>query len=284
MSTILVLGGTGKTGRRIARHLSAAGHHVRVASRHLAEAAPGITPVAFDWAEPATHPAALDGVDAVYVVPPAFVVDPVDQLTRFYGEAARAGVGRAVLLSARGVDADESIPLRRAELALFDSDLPGSVIRPTWFNQNFTEGVFADGVRDGVVVTAAGDGLVPFIDADDIAEVSATLLTTDEHDRVDGTAFDLSGPEALSFAQTASILSGALGRPVAHVAVTTDEFVAGAASAGVPADYAAMLGSLFDVIRNGWDAHVSDGVERALGRSPRSFEEWAATSLRPVAG
>ncbi len=153
--------------------------------------------------------------------------------------------------------------------------------RPSWFAQNFTEGVFADGVRQGVLAAPAGDGLEPFIDADDIADVAAALLL-DADGRHAGKDYDLSGSVSYTFAQAAEVLSGALGHPVAYVDVAPADFIAGATAAGVPDDYAALLGGLFEIIRNGWDAAVSDGVQQVLGRAPRSLEDWAAT-LQPEA-
>ena len=272
---ILVLGGTGKTGRRVVERLVAAGAPVRSAARHPEPARPGVRPVTFDWAEPATHVAALDGAAAVYVIPPAFVVDHADASAAFFQLAAARGVGRVVLLSARGVDADDAIPLRRAELALLATPgLDATVIRPTWFAQNFTEGVFADGVAAGVLAAPAGRGRVPFVDADDIADVAATLLL-DGSGRFGGATLDLSGPVALSFDEAAAVLAARLGHDVRYLDLPPDEFVAGAVAAGVPADYAALLAALFEVVRNGWDEHTSDGVPQVLGRPARPFDAWA---------
>jgi uncharacterized protein YbjT (DUF2867 family) len=273
---ILVLGGTGKTGRRISALLADAGANVRVAARNPGPELPGTRSVEFDWFDDTSHDAALDGADAVYVIPPALVVDHVAMSTALFARAAALGVQRVVLLSARGVDADDTIPLRRAELALLDTPgLDATVIRPSWFAQNFTEGVFAGGVADGVLAAPAGDGREPFIDADDIAAVAATLLL-DHTGAHRGEALDLSGSVAYTFAEAADVVSARVGHPVRYVDLAPDDFVAGAVAAGLPADYAGLLASLFEVIRNGWDAHVSDGVERVLGRPARSLAEWAA--------
>jgi uncharacterized protein YbjT (DUF2867 family) len=275
MTEILVLGATGKTGRRVTDRLAASGVHVRAASRNPGAATqPGVTPVRFDWHDVSTHDAALDGASAVYVIPPEFVVDHVDAVTAFVGRAEALGVQRAVFLSARGVDMDDTIPLRREELVLLGSGLGATVVRPSWFHQNFTEGVFAEPVRAGVLAAPAADGLEPFIDADDIADVVVAALTDDRHA---GQAYDLSGPEAITWGAAAGILGRAFGREVAYVDADPGEWEAGLVAAGLPVDYAAMLGSLFAVIRNGWDAQVSDGVQKVLGRSARSFEDWAST-------
>lgn len=275
MSEILVLGATGKTGRRITERLAAAGATVRAAARTPGAASPGVVPTHFDWADPDTYDAALAGADAVYVIPPAFVVDHVAPVTELARLAAANGVQRLLLLSARGVDADDDIPYRRTELALLASGIDTTIIRPSWFAQNFIEGVFADGVLgQGVLAAPAGDGAEPFIDADDIADV-ATAILLDETGRHAGQAYDLSGSQLYTFAEAAAVLSDALGRPVSYLDVAPADFIAGAEAAGVPSDYAGLLAGLFEVIRNGWDAHLSDGVETVLGRPARTLEQWA---------
>ena len=270
MSEHLILGATGKTGRRLVTALVDAGHTVRAAARTPGPAAPGVTPVVFDWDDATTHDDALAGVDGVYLIPPAFRLDHPPLIAALLERAAAAGVGRAVLLSARGADADPSGPLARAEAALRDSGLAWSVLRPSWFDQNFTEGVFRP---DDALVQPAGDGAVPFVDTQDIAEVAAAALTGDGHA---GQVYELSGPRALTWAEAAEVLAGHAGRPIGYVDADPEEWQRGVEAAGVPADYAALFGILFGVIRAGHEAPVSDGVERALGRPATSFEDWAA--------
>jgi uncharacterized protein YbjT (DUF2867 family) len=265
MSHTLILGGTGKTGRRIVERLAALGVDAVAGSRHPQ---PGLPSILFDWDDTTTH--VLDDVDTLYLMPPALRVDHVGIVTAFIEQAA--SVRRVVFLSARGVDVAPPNPLRAIETMLQDSGLAWSVLRPTWFNQNFTEGVFAGGIADGVIVAPTGDGAVPSIDADDIADVAVALLT---RPKLDGAAYDISGPTALSFAEMAAHISSASGRVVRHVELDRQAWEDGATGAGLPGDYAVLLGTIFDVIRNGWDAHISDGVEQVLGRAPRSFGDWA---------
>lgn len=149
-----------------------------------------------------------------------------------------------------------------------------------WFAQNFTEDFFAPSISaDGVVVAPTGDGANPFIDAEDIAAVAVAGLTG----AAPAGAYDLSGPRALSFGEAAAVLSPHVGREVHHVDLPVEEWMTGAVSNGLPADYAQRLGALFTLIRAGHDAQLSDGVQRALGRPGTSFEDWAsreAGSLR----
>ncbi len=278
MAHVLVLGGTGKTGRRLVSRLRQAGADPVAASRHDAgPAAGGVRHVRFDWDDQVTWEPALRGAAAVYVVPPAFAVDHTAAVTAFLGAVASAGVPRAVLLTARGADAADT-PMRREELALEASGLGWAVLRPSWFMQNLTEGAFAGMVETGTLAVPTGSGANPMIDADDISAVAARLLLDES---LDGLAYDLSGPEALTFEQAAKLLGEARGRDLRFVDADPQEWVAATVAAGVPQDYAAFLGVLLGLVRDGDDAHLSDGVQQVLGREPRDFATWAA-SLRPA--
>jgi uncharacterized protein YbjT (DUF2867 family) len=274
MHTYLILGGTGKTGRRVAQRLASAGHIARTAARNPGEAEPGLEPVRFDWEARSTWAPALAGASAVYVVPPAMRLDYPQTVGSFLAQARESGVRKAVFLSARGANVDPSSPPAQTEALLAQSGLAWSVLRPSWFAQNFTEAFFRPTIEtDDAIVFPAGTGAEPFIDADDIAAVAAALLTDAAHD---GQAYDLSGPEALTFAQVAAILSAHAGRTVGYVDAAPEDWLAGLVGAGVPNDYAAFLGVLAGFIRDGHDAYVSDGVQQVLGRAPQSFEQWAA--------
>ncbi len=283
--THLVLGGTGKTGTRLVRHLTAAGATARPAARTPGPAAPGVEPVRFDWDDPSTHDAALAGARGAYLVPPALRLDYADQLAALTRRAVGAGVERLVLLSARG-PADPSVPdpltgvidaVRSAA-----GDVGVTVLRPSWFAQNFTESFFVPGIRaEGALVAPTGDGAHPFIDADDIAAVAAAALTQDGHA---GRTYDLSGPVALTFAQAAAVLTPYAGREVRHVDVPVDDWRAGAVAGGLPEEYGHLLAALLTAIREGRDAHVSDGVQQALGRPATPLEDWAAREAGVLAG
>ena len=282
-STYLVLGGTGKTGRRLTRRLVEAGLTARPAARTPGDPAPGVTPVRFDWDDRSTWGPALDGVDGAYLVPPAMRLDHAPLLRALAERAVEGGTSRLVLLSARGVDQGPDNPLQAAERAVREGagDRAGvTVVRPTWFMQNFTEAFFAPGLAGGALVAPTGDGAEPFIDAEDIAAVAAAALTEDGHS---GRDYDLSGPAALTFAEVAGVLSTHLGRPVQHVDPPLEQWQAGAVEQGLPAEYAGLLGSLFARIASGDDAHLSTGVQDALGRPPASFAQWTAREAGSLA-
>jgi len=186
MSTFLILGGTGKVGRRLAISLSAAGHEPRPASRQAA--------VRFDWADHSTWAAALAGADGLFIVGPGSATDWSPSLAGLLAAAGPAGVKHAVLLSARGVEFLPDGAVALAEQALRHGPLPWTILRPAHFSQNFTEAMFAP--SDGLILAPVGTGREPFIDVRDIADVAAAVLASGGYD---GATVDLSGPEAVSF-------------------------------------------------------------------------------------
>ena len=269
MTNILILGGTGKTGRRVARRLQAAGRPVRTASRTSGD-------ILFDLDDPATWAPALDGVTAVYLVEPNLQtnVDRQARIPRLVAEAVAAGVRRLVLLSAHGVgEADDGHPLKAAEQAVRESGVDWTILRPGWFSQNFSESFWLAAVLDGTLPLPTGDGRTPFIDAEDIAEVAAAALTEDRHS---GQIYQLTGPRAISFGEAADLIGKATGRTIRHIDVDPEVFVERQVANGVPVEVARLLTGLLVAIRDGSGAALSDGVERALGRSPRPFEDYVA--------
>lgn len=264
MKNILIAGSTGKVGRRIVRHLRTSGHPVRTASRTNAD-------VPLDLGDPATWAPALDGVTAAYLLEPDLrpETDHQARVPAFVDQAVKAGVRRFVLLSAYHVGDDH--PLRPAEQALRDSGEDWTILRPDWFAQNFSEGPWLPGILAGTLALPTGDGRTPFIDADDIAEVAARALTEDRHS---GQIYQLTGPRAISFAEAADLIGGATSRTVRHEDVAPELLVERWVAGGVPADVARLLTGLLVDIRDGRAARVSDGVERALGRPARPFEDY----------
>ncbi|MFI6151418.1 NAD(P)H-binding protein [Kitasatospora sp. NPDC051170] len=269
MKNILVLGGTGTTGRRIARRLTAAGHLVRTASRNGGD-------LRLDLDDPATWAPALDGAGAVYLLEPEVRPGP-DRQERIPGlvaEAVAAGVGRLVLLSAYGVgEAGDGHPLKAAEQAVRGSGVEWTVLRPGWFAQNFSESFWLSGVLAGTLALPTGDGRTPFVDAEDIAEVAAVSLTEDGHS---GRTYQLTGPRAIDVAEAVDLIATATGRTVRHLDLEPEAFVDRMVAEGTPADFARLLTDLLVDVREGRGGEVSDGVERALGRPPRSFETYVA--------
>jgi uncharacterized protein YbjT (DUF2867 family) len=266
---ILVLGATGTVGTPLVAELVARGEQVRAASRH-ATPVPGAEAVRFDHLDPSTHEAAFEGVDRAYVLIPAGYVNTLEILGPILDLAARKGV-KVVMQSAFGVDADDSIPYRQAELRLERSGTPFVVLRPNWFMDNF-QTYWGEGVRRRhAVAVPAGEGKTSFIDARDVALSGAAALSSD---RFDGRAFNLTGPEALSYHEAAAVLSGALGRPVTYRPVDDESFVATATQAGLSEDYARFLAAIFHPVREGWAAAVTGDVQELTGQPPRDLRAW----------
>jgi uncharacterized protein YbjT (DUF2867 family) len=257
----LVLGGTGKTGRRVVERLEGRDIPVRVGSRS------GQPP--FDWEDKATWERALRDVESVYVsyYPDLAVPGAVEAVRSFAELAVGNGVRRLVLLSGRGEPEAE-----RAEAAVRDSGADLTILRSTWFMQNFSEDYMLEHVLSGEIRLPAGDVPTPFLDVDDIADVAVAALTDDRHA---GQLYELTGPRSLTFAEVAAEIAEATGREIRYVPVSLEEHAAEAAEHGVPAEVVELLTYLFDEVVDGRNANTTDAVRRALGREPRDFKDYA---------
>ncbi|MCT2593008.1 NAD(P)H-binding protein [Streptomyces sp. N2-109] len=280
MTGVLVLGGTGKTGSALAELLRGDGVPVRIASRNPPATVPDA--VRFDWDDPATHPAALRGMDRVYLVPPTDTVDPMPLVGPFLAEAERLGVRRVVLLGSAIVLPNAPSALR---LAARVRARPGWVVlRASGFMQNFLRPhPLGEQIRrHGEIRTAAGDGRLGWIDTRDIAATAAALLTdpgtgpgtgpgTEPGDQRD---YLLTGPKALSYQDAAALITARTGRSVRVVHIGADEQAANHRAAGMPAEFAAALAAVEDGIRAGREDQVSTAVLDLTGRPPRPFAEF----------
>ncbi|MEV0280379.1 NmrA family NAD(P)-binding protein [Streptomyces sp. NPDC050610] len=254
----LVIGGTGKTGRRVAEQLVARGCEVRIGSRRADRP--------FVWEDPSSWGPALEGVRSVYVTyfPDLGFPGAAEAVGEFSRVAVERGARRLVLLSGRGEEGAQV-----SEERLKESGADWTVVRAGWFNQNFDEGFFLDAVLGGEIVLPTGEAVEPFVDADDIADVVVAALT--DTGRHVGKTYELSGPRLLSFRDVADELSKATGRRIDYVPVTLDEYRAALAENGAPAEFA----DLFALITDARNAHLVHGVEEVLGRAPRDFSDYA---------
>jgi uncharacterized protein YbjT (DUF2867 family) len=223
----------------------------------------------FDWEDRSTWAPALEGVGSVYVsyYPDLALPGAVEAVGSFAELAVRSGVPRLVLLAGRGEPEAEE-----AEQAVRDSGAELTVVRSTWFAQNFSEDYMVEGVLSGEVALPAGDTPEPFVDADDIADVAIAALTEEGHV---GELYELTGPRLLTFAEAVAEISQAAGREIRYVPVSVEEFTAAAAEQGVPSEIIDLLRYLFSEVLDGRNAHVADGVQRALGREPKDFADYA---------
>lgn len=270
--TVLVIGGTGTTGSRLAALLREQPVAVRVGTRKPGDGGQ----IRFDWGEPATHGAAVAGADRVYLIPPVGVAEPAPLVEKFLAEAVRAGVRRVVLLSSSAVP--DSAAGLGALPALVRAAVPEwAVLRPSWFMQNFAgQHPVAMGIRErGEIVTATGQGRVGFVDAADIAAVAARALLDPVPHNTDHLT---TGPEALSYADVAAIITETTGRIVAHRAVSTAEMTARFVDTGLSPEYAAILAGLDADIRHGAEDRVAPTVRNLTGRPARSFRDFVSAN------
>jgi uncharacterized protein YbjT (DUF2867 family) len=258
--TTLVLGGTGKTGRRVAARLTARGLPIRIGSRS------GEPP--FDWHDRSTWAPVLRGVRSAYVVyyPDLAFPGAAAAIRAFAEQAVAAQVRRLVLLSGRGEEEAQV-----SEQGVRDSGAEWTILRASWFSQDFSEDFLLEPARSGVIAVPAGDVPEPFVDCEDVADVAVAALTEDGHA---GQTYELTGPRLLTFADAADEIAKATGREVRYVPVTPEEY-ASELGQFVPAEHVAALTDLFVNVLDGRNAHVTDGVQRALGRPARDFTEFA---------
>ncbi len=257
---ILVIGATGKTGSRVATKLEAKGMTVRRGARR------SDTP--FDWEYPTTWAPILTDVSKAYVTffPDLAFPGAIEKLEGFAKVALDTGLQHIVLLSGRG----EHFATMGEEV-IRNSGVGFTIVRSAWFAQNFSEGYLRDPILGGVLPMPGGDIAEPIIDIDDIADVVVAALTEDGHM---GERYEVTGPRLMTFAEMAFSLTEAIGRPVQHVPITFEDFHANVAQAGD--DFVAdVFTAIARETLDGRNAHLTHGVQRALGRAPRDFNDYA---------
>jgi uncharacterized protein YbjT (DUF2867 family) len=264
-SPILIIGKNGKTGSRVNQRLQALGYATRPVSRS--------TSPAFDWDNPATWQAALEGTSAAYITyqPDLAVPRAEAAIEAFVKMAAEAGLQHLVLLSGRGEEGAQ-----RAEEIVKASGLSWNIVRASWFYQNFSESFMLEDILAGELVLPAGDTVEPFVDADDIADVVVATLTEPGHRNK---LYEVSGPEALTFAQCIQQISAALGRQVKYTRVPVDAYIKALKAQGVPEDLQWLLHELFSVVFDGRNSKPGSGIEQALGRPPTDFKTYVQKTL-----
>jgi uncharacterized protein YbjT (DUF2867 family) len=266
---ILVTGGTGKTGRRIVEGLKAHDVSVLVGSRSGEPR--------FDWTDQATWKPALKDVNSVYIAyqPDLAVPGAVDAIRAFTELAVNSGIGHLVLLSGRGEE-----EAQRCEQIVQNSGVDWTIIRASWFCQNFSEGFLLESVLSDGVYLPIGDVKEPFIDADDISDVAIAALTEDGHR---GQLYELTGSRMLTFAEAVTEIAVASGRQIPYTQISPDDYNSALEAEQVPPDVVWFVNYLFTTVLDGRNTYLADGVQRALGRKPRDFsayvQETAATGI-----
>lgn len=266
MSTdsVLVLGATGKTRRRLVPRLRMRGVPVRATSRSSATAS--------DWSEPAGWDEALRDIEAVYVVPPA-VAGPVHE---FVDRAGAAGVRRLVLQSGHAADSWGDSAFGRdmlsAENAVRGGPLEWTVLRPANFDQNFDEELHHAPLLAGGLALPVGDVPEPFIDIEDVADVAALVPT--EPGRHADAVYELTAPRSLTFAEAVELIASASGLPLTYRQISPSEYTETLMQQGLDEATAGTVAAMFEVLGRGVLADTSDQVATLLGRPPRTFEDY----------
>ena len=266
MSNILVIGGTGKTGRKVVDRLNKAGHKVRVGSRSASPA--------FDWEQPETWSDCLQGMDIVYITfqPDLAVPGALEAIEELIRKAKQSSVRKVVLLSGKGE--------REAELCeqvVIHSGLDYTIVRASWFNQNFSESFFLEPILEGSVALPQADVKVPYVDTDDIADVAVAALLNEKHN---GQIYQLTGPRQLTFKEVIQEISEATGRDIAFTPIALSAYTQVMKQQGVPADFIWLIEYLFtEVLGNPDNAEITHDIEKVLGRKPKDFSEYVKETV-----
>ena len=264
---ILVIGGTGKTGRKVVDKLNKLGHNVRVGSRSADPA--------FDWDNPQTWSEAMQGMDKVYItfqpdlaVPGA--LDTIEELTR---QAKKCNVQKLVLLSGKGE--------REAELCeqvVIHSGIDYTIVRASWFNQNFSESFFLEPILEGFVALPQAEVKVPYVDTNDIADVAVEALLNDIHN---GEIYQLTGPRLLTFREAIREISEATGRAISFTAISLPAYTNAMKQQGVPADFVWLVEYLFsEVLGNPGNSEITNDIEKVLGRKAIDFSDYVKATVK----
>ncbi len=263
---ILVTGGTGKTGRRVVEGLTQLGHNIRIGTRST-------VPV-FDWEDHSTFAGALRGMDRAYIVyyPDLAVPGSKEAISAFAEAALREGLEKVVLLSGKGEKEAEA-----CEEIVANSGLNYTLVRASWFDQNFSEGAFLDFVLAGHVALPMPEARIPFVDAGDIADVVTKVLVDDSYN---GETITVTGPGKMTFKEVVAAISKGIGRDIQYQPITIEEFKDGMKAAGLPDSYVWLFGYLFkEVLGNPKNQDISHDVERVLGRKATDFETFVENTL-----
>jgi uncharacterized protein YbjT (DUF2867 family) len=265
-NSILVLGGTGKTGRRVAERLEQRNIPVRIGSR---SARPS-----FDWNQPSGWPEVLEGISKVYITyqPDLAVPGSAEAISAFMEAAKKARIQKLVLLSGRGEKEAQS-----CESIVANSGMDWTIVRANWFMQNFSEGFFVESIIAGELVIPDVNARDPFVHADDIADVVVAALTDDAHSKK---TYELTGPSLLSFEKAVDIIASEIGRPVAFRKVSMKEYGNMLREYQVPEDYIWLVQYLFSEVMDGRNESVTGDVKTILGREPVSFEDFVTENTK----
>ncbi|WP_019669734.1 NAD(P)H-binding protein [Eudoraea adriatica] len=258
---ILVLGGKGKTGRRVANRLVKKGQTVRIGSRSENPS--------FDWEDPWTWKGALQGMESVYITfqPDLAVPGAKEAIEGFTNLAVESGIRKVVLLSGKGEQEAEE-----CERIVMNSGLDWTIVRASWFNQNFSESFFLDPILAGHVALPKNEAQVPYVDANDIADVVVASLLDDKHN---SEIYELTGPRTLAFSDVVREISAATGREIQFTPISMEEYNAMMKEFNLPDDYLWLINYLFEEVLVESNSMITNDIEKVLGREPIDFTTYA---------
>jgi len=264
---ILVIGGTGKTGRKVVDRLNKLGHNVRVGSRSANPA--------FDWDDSETWSESMNGMDKVYITfqPDLAVPGALEAIEELTKQAKRCGVKKLVLLSGKGEKEAEL-----CEQVVIHSGIDYTIVRASWFNQNFSESFFLEPILEGFVALPQAESKVPYVDTDDIADVAVEALLHDKHN---GKIYQLTGSRLLTFKEAVQEISEATGKSISFTPITLPAYTKAMKQQGVPADFAWLIEYLFsEVLGNPNNSEITNDIEEVLGRKPIDFSDYVKATVK----
>lgn len=264
MNKVLVIGATGKTGRRVKERLEKLNLDIRSGSRQA--------DIPFDWEDSTTWAKALEDVSKVYITfqPDLAIPTARESMRHLTLEARKAGVQKLVLLSGRGEKEAEL-----CEQEVIQSGIAYSIVRASWFMQNFSESFFAEGILGGELVVPEVKALEPFIDVNDIADVVVECLLNERHNN---NTYSITGPELLSFKQCSWIISEHVGREINFKEVPLSHYISAMQQQGYPQEVTWLIDYLFREVLDGRNESLTTDLEEILGRKAGTFKEFAALS------
>ena len=263
----LIIGGTGKTGRRIVSRLEQLGHHVRIGSRTASPA--------FDWHKPEGWPQALSGMDKVYITyqPDLAVPGALEAIEELVRQSKKAGIKKLVLLSGKG-----EREAQLCEQVVIHSGIDHTIVRANWFNQNFSENFLLDPIIEGHVALPFAEMKIPFVDANDIADVAVQALIDDKHnDQI----YELTGARALTFKEAIEEISVVVKRDIGFTPISVEAYSNAMRSMGLSEDFVWLIAYLFtEVLGNPSNSEITNDIEKVLGRPPIDFSEYVKATAK----
>ncbi len=266
-SNILVIGGTGKTGRRVVQQLQKKGIEPRIGSRNASPS--------FDWDNKDTWVNALNGIEKMYVTyyPDLAVPGAKEAIESLTYLAKELGVKKIVLLSGKG-----EVEAEACETIVKDSGVDYTIVRASWFNQNWSESFFLESILSGEVALPMSEVLIPFVDANDIAEVAATVLLDDTYN---GETIEVTGPELITFKDIVHTISKTSKRRLKFHDITLQQYIDGMKEMQTPDDVVWLIEYLFShVLTNPKNQQVVHDIDRVLGRKAKTFLEYAQETAK----